>query len=826
MASGLTFTQTKPVQFTDDQYSAVRLLIPSYVSYHQLTLCVQPSTEQDYQDSNGCPFGYLPAEHFGPDGQLDASSYPGAYMQDNTSGYSNMGKQGYSSVSSQMGPKQADATSIDQGLDQSELRFYAGLVREMAEMNGTRQGSSCIPGPQSPTAMPVQLAAEPQASANVPGPQGFVAMPNERVAGPEDQDDLQLWDGGVSEWKAIGAHFHPTSTVQYANIVSGLQVPDPTNYMAVEPLINTEAMGQDSSPPTPAFIRDWKARVEAHVARQKSKERNCLRKLLRSRRSAGVGTMVNGRAFTDMSSGMGPGLQTGTNYMGQGFNTPGHFTDMPTGVAGEASITGHGVNPQPSPTCVFQNHTPGNVNRTPPQQNLPSPNRKRAASTTFVMEDPSSPLEKRARFSSDEDEQKARKEQRLMKEAGGSCLWCYRNKKKCGPMSPCSNCESNGFQCIRDAAQLSLSSASNATGSTTGNEQTVDIFRQLRDTAMRSPPQANIDVKFRQPRTGSVAFWSASLPRVEPFSPGYVNEQLVSALLGLVQSPRLGWIENETAQHPLVLSASAMFRLLSIIKSLLRGQVYVRPAETDAGRITALYILTACIQSLRERSQAFSSKLCEAVRHKNKPGFDSRNPTKKPLNPEWVATGLYYRVIDGLRTMQPLPFLEKALGDVSHLHNHPANVWSVLHWLPVFTGKLNSKIEVHGIFHEHIPVLEEQWPLDVALLPGNNANGQQLPPTVMQRVAEPFWGSSYNMETFLDDNFSFLPAVTTPTPPTTTTSNGNTNQVSVPDLDWDSFLDFEGFQSSEPSESQFSEPSTETLVGSQDNVLVVQDGLR
>lgn len=534
---------------------------------------------------------------------------------------------------------------------------------------------------------------------------------------------------------------------------------------------------------------------------------------------------MNGRAFTGMSSGMGPGLQTGTNYMGQSFNTPGpYFTGMPTGVAGQASFTGHGVNPQPSPTCGFQNHTPGNVNRTPPQQNSPSPNRKRAASTTFVMEDPSSPPEKRARFSSEEDEQKAREAQRLMKEAGGSCLWCYRNKKKCGPMNPCSNCESNGFQCIRDAAQLSLLSASNATGSTTGNERAVQVLRQLRDTAMRSSPQVNIYVKFRQPGTGSVAFWSASLPRVEPCSPGYVNEQLVSAFLGLVQSPRLGWIENETARHPLVLSASAMLRLLSIIKSLLRGQVHVRPAETDAGRITALYILTACIQSLRERSQAFSSKLCEAVRHKNKTGSDSRNPTRKPLNPEWVATGLYYRVIDGLRTMQPTPLLENALGDVSHLHNHPVNVWSVLQWLPVFTGKLDSKIEVHDVFHEHIPVLEEQWPLDIALLPGNNANGQQLPPTVMQRVAEPFWGSSYNMETFLDDNFSFLPAVTTPTPLTTTINNSNTNQVSVLDLDWDSFLDFEGFQSSGPSESQSSEPSTETLVGSQDNVLVVEDG--
>lgn len=724
-----------------------------------------------------------------------AISYPDAYMQDNTSGYNNMDRQGYSGVK-ETGPGLSDTASVDQRLDPSELRLYAGLVRKMAEMDCTNQGSSCVPVPQ-----------------------GFVAMPNEMVAGPETdtstvgQEDLQVWDGGVGEWKAIDAHPHPTYTGQYASIVSGPQVPAPTNYMVVGSQINAETMGQDSSPPAPAFNRDWKARVEAHVARQKSKERKRLRKLLRPRRSADV--------EKDMPSGMG--LQTGINYMGHGFNTP-YFAGMPTGVAGQVSFTGHSVKPQSSPRCGFQNNTAGNYNWIPPQQNSPSPGRKRAASTTFVMEDPSSSPEKRARFSREEDEQKAREEQRLMKDAGGSCLWCYRNKKKCGPRNPCSNCESNGFQCIRDPGQLSLSSPRNSTGSTTGNELAVDVFRQLRDTAMRSSPQAYIDVNFMQPGTGSIASWSASLPRAEPCFPGYVNEQLVSALLGLVQSPVLGWIENETARHPLVLSASAMLRLLSVIKSLLRGQVYVRPAETDTGRITAFYILTACIQSLRERSQTFSSKLCETVRHKNKPGPDSRNLTTKPLNPEWVATGLYYRVIDGLWNMQSTPLLEKALGDVSHLHNHPANVWSVLRWLPVFTGKLNSKIEVHEAFHEHIPALEEQWPLEIALLPGNNASGSQLPPTMMQRVAEPFSGSSYNMETFLGDEFSFLPAITTPTLLTRTTSNGNINQLSVSVLNWDSFLDFEGSQSSGPSESQSPEPSTETFLGSQDNVPAVEDG--
>ena len=759
--------------------------------------------EQHYQGSNGCPSGYLPADCFEPDGQLNAAFNSDAYIQDSTSGYNNMGTQGYAGVSNEMGPRQADATSVDQGLDPFELELHASL----AEM-GTNEGSSCVPEPQDLTAMPVEMAAEPQASINVPGSQGSVAMPNEMVTGPETstvgKDDLQVWDAGMGEWRAIEAH-HPTSMSQCASLVPGPQVPAPTNYMAVGPQMNAEAMGQDSPQPTAAFFRAWQARMKAVKTRREPKERRS-RNLLRSRRSAGVGVM------TGMPSGMGPGLQTGTNYMSQGFNTPSQiFTSMPNGMAGQAGFTGNGVNPQPSPTYGFQNYTPNNHNQAPPQQN--SPGRKRTASTTFVMEDPSAPPEKRARFSS-EDEQKAREEQRLMKEVGGSCLWCYRNKKKCDSMNPCSNCKSNKYKCIRDHAQLILSSSTS---------NTTDVFRQLRDTAMRSSPEAHINVNFRQPGTGTIAFWSASLPRAESYSPGYVNEQLVSTLLGLVRAPGLDWIENETARHPLVLSASAMVRLLAVIKSLLRGQVYVRPAEADAGRITAFYMLTACIQSLLERSQAFSPKLWEAVRHKTKPAPDSRNPTRKPLNPEWVATGLYYRVIDGLRTMQRTPLLEKALGDVSHLHDRPANVLSVLRCLPLSTGKLNSKIKAHNSLREHIPVLEEQWPLDIALLPGVNTNGQQLPPTVMQRLAEPFSGASYDMEAFLDGNFGFLSAITTAL--STTPRNSNINQSNEPDLDWDSFLDFDASQSSEPSASQSSTPSTKTLMSSQENVLIVEDGV-
>ena len=89
------------------------------------------------------------------------------------------------------------------------------------------------------------------------------------------------------------------------------------------------------------------------------------------------------------------------------------------------------------------------------QPSLPTGQEKRALSPVsfdFVMEDPTNPQnyrEKRVRSRTELDKQK--EDIRQLKEYGGACQWCYRNKKKCGPSTPCPPCLSNRRECVRRA---------------------------------------------------------------------------------------------------------------------------------------------------------------------------------------------------------------------------------------------------------------------------------------------------------------------------------------------------------------------------------------
>lgn len=746
MASGSTFAQyhPQPVQFIEQSYSTVSH--PSefiLCSVHQLTLPLQPNMEQYYQGSNGVfvsqPANYQPADSIGAGAQFNAAP------QNDTSGHHIMSPNRSSQLNNM----------------------------------GT-----------------FDTAAAPQGPASVPNGMGLQASTNTMAQGSSDcTDDHQAWLAEVRVMKARVNAFRPkrSSRGQYPRLLS-------VSMPGMGPRPNTNTTGQASSAPLdPEYV----AELRVMAAR------------LSNSNGQGSSNLADPQGLTGMPTEMVAGSQAGIR-MGQVLNNPLYSQGFPAMSNGTASArqtnlsfigqgaysqsVGQPINQPIGPTPGFKNYNPDDYNRAPPRQQNSS-GRKRSASPSFdfVMEDPSRQQEKRARLS-EEDEQKL-EEYRLMKDMGGSCLWCYRNKKKCGPKNPCLNCESNGYQCIRDHTQLCLSSStSNATGTTTtGNQGMIDVFRSLRDTAMQSTPNARINVNFRQPGTQKINVWPASLPQAEPYSPGYVNEKLIHTVLSFIQSPELDRIGKETERHPLVQSASAMLKLLAAIKCLLNARVYVRPSDADAGRITVFYMLTACVQILQQESEVFTSKLCDAVRRSRsspKPCTDGRDtspsPTKKPLKPIWAATGFYYRVIEGLLSIkEPSPLLEKVLGDVSNLHGLPSNVWSVLRWLPLF-DKVNGKIEVHEALRDHIPVIEEQWPLDIALLP--DVGVQQLPPTAMNRLAEPFSGLSYDMGSFLEDKFDFL---------------GGINQVDPEPVDWDAFVDLEASEPSGPSEAfQSSEPST------------------
>lgn len=180
----------------------------------------------------------------------------------------------------------------------------------------------------------------------------------------------------------------------------------------------------------------------------------------------------------------------------------------------------------------------------------PTTRNEKQADTTglnIVMVDSSTRSQRENRVRSDKVLQK-QQESKLLKELGGACFWCYRNKKKCDPSDPCPSCASNGYKCIRESTQLCLSTT--AARSRAGYNLVNEFSRCLRDQALQLTSGGGIIIIFRQPQTKAVRFWVTYMSQFNVTQQAYVNEQLVSIILELIWSSELDRIEADSGSHP------------------------------------------------------------------------------------------------------------------------------------------------------------------------------------------------------------------------------------------------------------------------------------
>ncbi|KAI9933036.1 hypothetical protein MW887_009290 [Aspergillus wentii] len=389
----------------------------------------------------------------------------------------------------------------------------------------------------------------------------------------------------------------------------------------------------------------------------------------------------------------------------------------------------------------------------------------------IVIEDPKSPngyREKRMRTKKDAVKQK--EESRLLKESGGACLWCYRKKKKCGPIHPCPLCTSTGRRCIRESSQLSLlvpPAHGLPSGETSQNAEgrvfqlATEVLCRLKIKAFQTTDDSRVVVNIRQPNT-DLGIWVAEMSQLGITPSNGLNRELVFKLLDHVCSPEMDDIEARFPGHQLIKSASTMARLFAALSSFSKTQVYIRPADVDPGRMTMFYILTTFAQALCEMSNEFCSELTEAMRRKetqdNNPGIIGYSPSPKSPNPVWVAAGLYYRVIKGLLSFKPGPPIANIFDDIKpHLDEVHAHMWSVLRFFP-FGQSSNTKASVKEALKNHVPNVSGLRCSDIAFW--LDWREEVPPPTALHRQTDPYSGTSYDMESFLNEDFTlptFLP---------------------------------------------------------------------
>ncbi|KAJ5679308.1 hypothetical protein N7462_007552 [Penicillium macrosclerotiorum] len=336
----------------------------------------------------------------------------------------------------------------------------------------------------------------------------------------------------------------------------------------------------------------------------------------------------------------------------------------------------------------------------------------------FVIEDPQNPLtfrERRHRSKAELETQK--KCIRELKEFGGACLWCYRSKKKCGPIRSCPSCVQNKRECIRHPEQLyfpepvSFSQSSDqADGPCQSFNEAVDTLQRIRRQAFQRADvlHATIDIRVAD-EVHTCALEIASGDKDLSDSNKYSIDQFISHAsnsVGCISLVRLG---SQYPGHALIHDAIRIATMFFTASSLAKSRLYLHTAEADAGRLVMFSILTVCFQNIASLAREFSDQLCEALRRKDTHDCyyngKYQPQTANSLSPVWVANALYYRVVCALldlQTTSPIKHLFSSLNE--NLQAVRATLWSILKAVSP-RKRARSKESAKKVMKEEIPPL-------------------------------------------------------------------------------------------------------------------------
>lgn len=374
----------------------------------------------------------------------------------------------------------------------------------------------------------------------------------------------------------------------------------------------------------------------------------------------------------------------------------------------------------------------------------------------IVIEDPNTGQcyrERRIRTRTELDKQK--ETVKRLKKAGGACLWCYRNKKKCGPSNPCPPCIEIPRVCIRNPAQICLfkphteeeaqSSDASVVPSPPSREALCTLYSMVQRVSAKMG-EMRVVVSIRQPDDGLLHPWFLDMTEANMSSLRGLRLPIggfLALIKQCVRSIELAKLEEEYSFHPVVQTALEMSSLFMITSCVAQTQIYVAPFDADAGRLTMFYLLATCSRELAQMSQGFCAALCEALRRKDVQDAE-QNRSRTKLNPLWVAAALYYRVIGGLWKLQAIPAVAKIFqSSDSHFSRLHSGLWSMLKWVSGTQDPSNENAK------GEIPVLPSSRFFDLALQVTPLVSSE--PPAFLSSHGDPFSQPCYDMKSFLDE---------------------------------------------------------------------------
>ncbi|KAJ5156621.1 hypothetical protein N7492_009424 [Penicillium capsulatum] len=400
------------------------------------------------------------------------------------------------------------------------------------------------------------------------------------------------------------------------------------------------------------------------------------------------------------------------------------------------------------------------------------------SSYEFVTEDPTMPLTRIERRPRTKEELQQQKEGiRRLRKFGGACLWCYRSKKRCGPASPCPPCQTNHRECVRNSDQLRLIGpivvliCRDPSFMIAGPPSPAELSRlcRLGDKPFQRMARFHALINFRphgnttRGNNPLLNAWIMEVTQEDAVLSRKTRsavDQFTSKATKYVQCPKLEKLKDIYGDHPLAQTALKMATLFLNMGSTLQAPIYVHPCDMDSGRLTVFLILAVCGQDLAEISDNFAIDLCDALRRKDK-GLKNRFSSKKfrqspshPVDPVWIATALYYRVVCGLCDLYcTSPAIRTIWGP------HEASISSLRHSLwCMLRSTYSSKGAMRDILDGQIPELSPSYTFDLSFCVGPIGPSDLFPSHGMfRRLEDPFGEPCWGMESFLGDEMVQIP---------------------------------------------------------------------
>ncbi|KAJ6149479.1 hypothetical protein N7471_000678 [Penicillium samsonianum] len=381
----------------------------------------------------------------------------------------------------------------------------------------------------------------------------------------------------------------------------------------------------------------------------------------------------------------------------------------------------------------------------------------------FILWDPADPgksdniHEKIPRSGTEIQQQK--EDTAALKKAGGSCMACYRAKKKCGTATPCPPCSSKGNRiCFRSWGDLCL------LGPPAGGSPTIFNFpsQEARDNLQRMSAEvfermnafkAVVNIRVTYGGNCTAWHWTATPSSITLSSKTEcpVDDFLigVSSALPLVDLVKF---EDQYKHNPLVWTALRMAKLFMAIQGLAQARIRTSWFEITTGRLVSFYILILSFRKLAEMSQDFCPGLYVALCGKDKQNNKKKSQSRKrnEIDPAWVAAALYYRVVCGLQDLQKNHVVARMFGASScYLSGVREKLEDILRNVSPkhgATGKSSSM----AILEDVVPKIPSSPDVDMAFWLGDT---EEMSSSVLRRHDSPFSPPACEMRAFLADRF-------------------------------------------------------------------------